>query len=285
MNCKEINENYSIVEYLANKGIQPIKIRENNYYYLSPFRNETEASFNVNSIQNKYYDFGEGQGSGLVTLISRLENISIKEIIYRYSNNDFSFQKLKAAHSKELIKSKRIQIIEQKQVYSYVLKSYLKERGIYSRNAYQYLEEVTFIIENCKPQFALGFKNLDGNFELRNSIFKGSTGKNLSIIENNIADKRVFVFEGFFDFLSFLEINNYPNFNYIILNSTANLSKLFDYLINQKFVEIHLYLDNDLSGNNCTNKIISRYNSSVIDHRIEYIDFNDLNEFLIDLIK
>ncbi len=38
--CKEINENYSIVEYLANKGIQPIKIRENNYYYLSPFRNE-----------------------------------------------------------------------------------------------------------------------------------------------------------------------------------------------------------------------------------------------------
>lgn len=285
MNCKEINENYSIVEYLANKGIQPIKIRENNYYYFSPFRNETEASFNVDSIQNKYYDFGEGKGSGLVTLISRLENISIKEIIYRYSNNDFSFQKLKATHSKELIKSKRIQIIEQKQVYSYVLKSYLKERGIYSSNAYQYLEEVTFIIENCKPQFALGFKNLDGNFELRNSIFKGSTGKNLSINKNNIADKRVFVFEGFFDFLSFLEINNYPNFNYIILNSTANLSKLFDYLINQKLVEIHLYLDNDLSGDNCTNEIISRYSSSVIDHRMEYIDFNDLNEFLIDLIK
>ncbi len=281
MNCKEINENYSIVEYLANKGIQPIKIRENNYYYFSPFRNETEASFNVDSIQNKYYDFGEGKGSGLVTLISRLENISIKEIIYRYSNNVFSFQKLKATHSKELIKSKRIQIIEQKQVYSYVLKSYLKERGITSKKAYQYSEEIKFKIENCKPQFALGFRN----FELRNSIFKGSTGKNLSINKNNIADKRVFVFEGFFDFLSFLEINNYPNFNYIILNSTANLLKLFDYLINQKPVEIHLYLDNDLSGDNCTNEIISRYSSSVIDHRMEYKNFNDLNEFLIHSIK
>ncbi|WP_313254639.1 toprim domain-containing protein, partial [Empedobacter sp.] len=98
-------------------------------------------------------------------------------------------------------------------------------------------------------------------------------------------DKRVFIFEGFFDFLSFLEINNYPNFNYIILNSTANLSKLFDYLFNGDFEEIHLYLDNDLSGNNCTNEIISRYNSSVIDHRIEYRNFNDLNDFLINSIK
>ncbi|MBS7332829.1 MAG: toprim domain-containing protein, partial [Weeksellaceae bacterium] len=75
------------------------------------------------------------------------------------------------------------------------------------------------------------------------------------------------------------------NFNYIILNSTANLSKLFDYLMNKKLLEIHLYLDNDLSGNNCTNEIISRYNSSVIDHRMEYKNFNDLNEFLIDSIK
>lgn len=285
MNCKEINENYSIVEYLANKGIQPIKIRNEIYFYFSPFRQEKTPSFKVDMNLNKYYDFGEGKGSGLVTLISRLENISIKEIIYRYSNNDFSFQKLKATHSKELIKSKRIQIIEQKQVYSYVLKSYLKERGITSKKAYQYLEEIKFKIENCKPQFALGFKNLDGNFELRNSIFKGSTGKNLSINKNNIADKRVFVFEGFFDFLSFLEINNYPNFNYIILNSTANLLKLFDYLINQKPIEIHLYLDNDLSGDNCTNEIISRYSSSVIDHRMEYKNFNDLNEFLIQSIK
>ena len=98
-------------------------------------------------------------------------------------------------------------------------------------------------------------------------------------------NKRVFIFEGFFDFLSFLEINNYPNFNYIILNSTANLLKLFDYLFNGNFEEIHLYLDNDLSGNNCTSEIISRYNSSVIDHRIEYRNFNDLNDFLLNSIK
>ena len=239
----------------------------------------------MNSNLNKYYDFGEGKGSGLVTLISRLENISIKEIIYRYSNMSFSFQKLKIINAEESIQSKGIQIIERKEVYNYVLKSYLKKRGIYSSKAYQYLEEITFKIGNSKPQFSLGFKNVNGYFDLRNSIYKGSTGKKLSIIENNITDKRVFIFEGFFDFLSFLEINYYPNFNYIILNSTANISKLFDYLNKEIFNEFHLYLGNDLSGNNCTNEIISKYNSIVIDHRIEYKKFNDLNEFLINSIK
>lgn len=285
MTCKEINENYSIVEYLSKIGIQPARIRNEIYYYFSPFREEKTSSFKVDMRINKYYDFGEGNGGSLVTLIKRLEKISINEIVYRYSNNSFSFQKLDPIKIQSIVEYSRIEILERKPVYSYVLKSYLKERGIISRKALQYLEEVTFEINNCKSQFALGFKNLDGNFELRNSIFKGSSGKNLSIIPSNFDDKRVFIFEGFFDFLSFLEINNYPNFNYIVLNSTANLSKLFQYLINECFEEIHLYLDNDLSGDNCTNEIISRYNSSVIDHRIEYRNFNDLNDFLINSIK
>jgi len=285
MTCKEINENYSIVEYLSKIGIQPARIRNENYLYFSPFREEKTPSFKVDMRINKYYDFGEGNGGSFVTLITRLEKISIKEIVYRYSNNSFSFQKLDLTKIQSIVEHSRIEILERKPVYSYILKSYLKERGIISRNAYQYLEEVTFETNNFKPQFALGFKNLDGNFELRNSIFKGSSGKNLSIILSNFDDKRVFIFEGFFDLLSFLEINNYPNFNYIVLNSTVNLSKLLDYLINENFEEIHLYLDNDLSGNNCTNEIISRYNSSVIDHRIEYRNFNDLNDFLINSIK
>ncbi len=284
MNCKTINEQIKMIDYLAQKNINPIKIKNYDYWYFSPFRNENTASFKVDISTNRFYDFGEGIGGNLIDLISKLENISIKQVI-RKVTNDFSFPKLNVNKSNHFVAISNVKIIECKQVYSYVLKSYLKERGIISRNAYQYLEEITFEIKNCKPQFALGFKNLDGNFELRNSIFKGSSGKNLSIILSNCEDKRVFIFEGFFDFLSFLEINYYPNFNYIVLNSTANLSKLFDYLINENFEEIHLYLDNDLSGNKCTNEIISRYNSSVIDHRIEYRNFNDLNEFLINSIK
>lgn len=284
MNCKEINE-FSIVEYLSRIGIQPVKIKNQVHFYLSPFREEFTASFKVDANINRYYDFGEGKGGGLVTLISRLEKIPVKEIVYRFSNNNFSFQKLEINNSEDLIQSKRIQILERKPVYSYVLKSYLRERGICSNKAYQYVEEIKFKIEKCSEQFALGFQNIDGNYEIRNKFFKGSSGKNLSIILKNKLDKRVFIFEGFFDFLSFLEINNYPDFNYIILNSTANILKLIEYLDCENFNEIHLYLDNDLSGNNCSNEIISRYNSKVIDHRIEYNNFHDLNEFLFHSLK
>ena len=278
MNCKEINE-FSIVEYLSRIGIQPVKIKNQVYFYLSPFREELTASFKVDANINRYYDFGEGKGGGLVTLISRLEKITVREIVYRYSNNNFSFQKLKTEYSRNLFDKNRIQILERKPLCSYVLKSYLRERGICSKKAYQYVEEIKFKIEKGSEQYALGFQNIDGNYEIRNKFFKGSSGKNLSIILKNKLDKRVFIFEGFFDFLSFLEINNYPNFNYIILNSTANILKLIEYLDSENFNEIHLYLDNDLSGNNCSNEIISKNNSKVIDHRVEYKIFNDLNEF------
>lgn len=287
MTCKEINDNYSIVEYLSSMDIRPTRIRNEIYLYFSPFREEKTPSFKVDMRINKYYDFGEGNGGSLVTLITRLEKISIKEIVYRYSNNNnYSFQKLKTNnYLEDLNQSKRIQILECKPVYSYVLKSYLKERGILSSRAYQYVEEIKFKVDNCSAQYALGFENIDGNFEIRNKYFKGSSGKNLSIILKNKLDERVFIFEGYFDFLSFLEINYYPNYNYIILNSTANILKLIEYLDSENFTEIHLFLDNDSSGNNCTNEIISRYNSKVIDHRIEYKNFNDLNEFLSHSLK
>ena len=285
MNCREINENYSIVEYLSSKNIQPKRISGNNYFYLSPFRKENEASFKVDIKLNKYFDFGEGKGSGLVTLISRIENISIKEIVYKYSNNSFSFQKLVTSNCKDSSQQSKVKVVKSKRVFSYVLKNYLRERGVNSIKAFQFLEEIIFTVNDGNEQFALGFKNNDGNYELRNKNFKGCNGKNLTIINNDSEDKSVFVFEGFFDFLSFLEINNYPNFNFVILNSTSNFSKLLHYLNQKKIQKIHLYFDNDVSGNGCTNEIISRFKSISIDHRIEYKNFKDLNAFLIDSIK
>lgn len=280
MNCKEIND-FSIVEYLRIKNIHPSKVRNNDHFYYSPFREERTPSFKVNSNINRFYDFGEGKGGSLIDLIKRIENLSIKEIIHQFSSNSLVFKTHYYAKRKKENPVKRIKILECKPVYSYVLKSYLKARGILSRKCYQYLDEVVFKIENMKSQFALGFKNIDGNYELRNSIFKGCTGKNLSVIYVNKSDLRVFVFEGFFDFLSFMEMNDYPEFNFIILNSLANTDRFLNLLQLENFEEIHLYLDNDSAGENCTNEIISRYNSKVIDHRIEYKNCNDLNDFLI----
>lgn len=285
MNCKEINHNYRIVDYLAKKNIYPIIIKQKTFWFLSPFRNEKTCSFKVDDQINLFYDFGEGAGGTLIDLITRLENISIKQILHRFLNQNFSFQKHKySKQNREAFRS-NISIIETKEIYSYPLKNYLKDRNIKSDKAYKYLKEIIFKINNGSIQFALGFQNIDGKYELRNKIFKGCSGKNLSMILNNKNENRVFIFEGFFDFLSFMELNNYPNFNFVVMNSIANSDRLLNHLNKHNYSEIHLYLDNDKAGDNYTNKLINQFNKSIIDHRTEYKNYKDLNEFLFNEIR
>ena len=79
-----------MIDYLAQKDIYPISSKQNIFWFLSPFRNEKTASFKVDNSSNRFYDFGEGFGGTLIDLISKLENISIKEIIQKFNNNSFS---------------------------------------------------------------------------------------------------------------------------------------------------------------------------------------------------
>ncbi len=55
-----------IVEYLEKSGHSPDKIRGNDYWYLSPLRNEKEPSFKVNRKLNVWYDHGIGKGGNLM---------------------------------------------------------------------------------------------------------------------------------------------------------------------------------------------------------------------------
>ena len=93
MNCKTIKEKIRMIDYLAQKDIYPINSKQNIFWFLSPFRNEKTASFKVDISTNRFYDFGEGFGGTLIDLISKLENISVKEIIQKFNENSFSFQK------------------------------------------------------------------------------------------------------------------------------------------------------------------------------------------------
>jgi hypothetical protein len=46
MNCDEANQ-IDLVDYLYSLGYQPEKIKNHDYWYLSPLREEKEASFKV----------------------------------------------------------------------------------------------------------------------------------------------------------------------------------------------------------------------------------------------
>jgi hypothetical protein len=55
-----------LVDYLFSLGYRPTKIRNNDYWYLSPLRHESKASFKINRKLNAWYDFGLGKGGDLI---------------------------------------------------------------------------------------------------------------------------------------------------------------------------------------------------------------------------
>jgi DNA primase (bacterial type) len=75
MNCEEAKK-IDIVEYISSLGFFPKKIRGNDYWFLSPFRNEKEASFKVNKKFNVWFDHGLGKGGNLVDFGVLFYNVS-----------------------------------------------------------------------------------------------------------------------------------------------------------------------------------------------------------------
>ncbi|MDQ6845614.1 MAG: CHC2 zinc finger domain-containing protein [Bacteroidota bacterium] len=73
LNCVAANR-IDLVDYLSNLGYRPQKIKNNDYWYLSPLRNEKTASFKVNRKLNVWFDFGEGNGGDLVDLECNILN-------------------------------------------------------------------------------------------------------------------------------------------------------------------------------------------------------------------
>src|SRR3954464_8920265 len=65
ISCEEVKQ-IDMVDYLSSLGHEPRKIRKQDYWYLSPLRDEKTPSFKVNRKLNKWYDFGDGRGGNLV---------------------------------------------------------------------------------------------------------------------------------------------------------------------------------------------------------------------------
>ena len=97
------------------------------------------------------------------------------------------------------------------------------------------------------------------------------------------ADCAVAVFEGFFDFLSFIESRRtahgiVPNCDICVLNSVANLKRSLDFILGHR--RIDLFLDNDKAGRDTSEAIIkAALGIDVLDHSGEYASYGDFNEF------
>ena len=276
-----------IADYLQSLGYTPVKQQGNSLWYNSPFRQETEASFKVNTDRNLWYDYGLGRGGNILALAQEL---------YRSDNVPYLLDRIaeQAPHIRPVSfyfrqqpSKPSFQQLEVRELSHPALLRYLQERGINTALAKPECKELHFT-HNGKPYFAIGFPNVAGGYEVRNPFFKGCIApKDISHIRQQEEPReKCLVFEGLMDYLSFLTLRmkncpNMPNLDgqdYVILNSVANVSKAADAL--HGYGRIHCLLDNDEAGRKAYRELERELGGRIRDFSENYHGYKDLNDYL-----
>jgi len=274
MTCREARE-LDIVDFLAGQGIRPVKIRGNDYWYCSPIREEQTASFKVNRKINRWFDFGEGVGGNLVDLGVRLHDCTVSHFLEILEAA--TFRDIYPKSRKQISNPPRIKVEEIEALSSPYLLTYLHSRRIPLPIAQQYLHEVKFRCKG-KQYRALGFKNDSGGWELRNAFYKSSISPK-GPTHINRSNSRLAVFEGFFDFLSYLVLFEelVPATDFLILNSLSFFESSRELM--EGYREVQLFLDNDKSGRGKTAYATAL--SGIYQSRSSaYSGYKDLNDCL-----
>ena len=77
-------------DYLVKRGIAPGQENSRYGFYLSPLREEQDASFKVDYTQNLWYDFGAGRGGSIIDLVMEIEKCNIQQAVERLRNDNIS---------------------------------------------------------------------------------------------------------------------------------------------------------------------------------------------------
>ena len=195
-------------EYLHSLGYSPVKRQGINLWYKSPFREETEASFKVNTERNQWYDFALGKGGNIIELASHLyATDSVPYLLKRIEEQAPHVRPVSFSFRKQSFTEPSFQQLEIVPLSSPALLAYLQERGINPSLAKRECREARFT-HNGRRYFAIAFPNISGGYEIRNRYFKGCIApKEISHIRQSGEPKGTcFVFEGFMDYLSFLTL-------------------------------------------------------------------------------
>lgn len=166
-------KNIRLVDYLHSLGYIPVRQQGANLWYKSPFREETEASFKVNTEINKWYDFGLGQGGNIIALASELySSVHVPYLLQRIAEQTPHIRPVSFSFRKQSSTEPNFQRMEVRKLDSPVLLSYLQGRGINLELAKRECNEVHFE-NNGKRYFAIGFRNMAGRLRDTQPILQG----------------------------------------------------------------------------------------------------------------
>lgn len=267
--------NFSVIEMLNRSGHFAKKMSEKEAWFLSPFRKETDPSFKVSLVLNRWYDFGIGEGGNVIDLVMKLNALNPIEALQNLDNSSFSVHSPPDYNETD----DEVKVLKVVDIQHYALKQYLEYRCIYLYKNEINVKEIHYQLKGRK-YFAVGFRNNSQGFELRSKYTKICIGKkDATLIKNG--SERLCVFEGFMDYLSYQNIPSFSansNCDFLILNSVAMVERCNEILAEYSLVE--LYLDNDIPGKEFSKKIIEKY-KQVTDKSYIYSNYKDLNDWLM----
>ncbi len=274
INC-ETARNFSVEKALEKLGHFPNRTTEQEAWFLSPFRSETQASFKVSRTKNRWYDHGEGIGGNVIDLVCKVLKCTIKEALAFLDDND-AIGPIKRQPFGNTLES-RIHIIKVKELEHPALLQYIRSRGIAIKVAKTYCKEVWYSYKD-KAFFAVGLRNHKNGWELRNKLFKNSSSpKSYTYIQNK--NKQLVVLEGMFDLLSLamLDEDLLSTSDILVLNSIAFIKEAEKNF--ETYDLVHLYLDRDAAGQKVTKYLIESYKHAM-DKSSRYENHKDLNELI-----
>ena len=289
MNISEAKRS-RLVDCRQSLGHVPVRIRHNQYGYLSPFREEQMPSFKVNDKLNEWYDFALSEGGGIIELVLRLYRLcSVSEAlrVIESRTNALPSARLPLACAEPDIGEAMTNMVVLP-LSHHALLSYLRSRYVDMGIARQFCKEIHYELRK-RHYFSIAFENVSGGYEMRNPYYKGCIRKkDISVIEHTAGErqKHVCVYEGFMDFLSYLTLCRRGDTvvclqvpcDHIVMNSVSNLKKTLQALGGYKY--IHCYLDNDLAGQKSVETIAGLYGIKAVNEAVRYAEYKDLNDYL-----
>ena len=174
---------------------------------------------------------------------------------------------------------------------------YLEEVRAIPRNLVEkYLLEVYYLNKRIDKQFyAFGMQNRSSGYEIRIASdaakykkFKSALiARDVTFLKGSQPARRsINIFEGMTDFLSLLALYNLDQLagDTIILHSVSSYARAAEIIkgMEHSYIEINTFLDNDATGQKCTQQFLHDFAKLVKDQSPLFQPYQDLNKMLVE---
>lgn len=271
----------SLIDYLENQGFTPVRNMSSRgeLLYFSPYHHENKPSFSVSTTKNLWHDYGTGEGGDIFSLVMKLWNVDFPKAKDILRNKDYKRMFYRPIDTQMQCQCPLpFSDINASPLTSNYFLDYCRQRCIDLDVAKTECRQVDYRMHG-QIHSAIGFENDKGGWELRSPTVKICTSKYISTRRLSDDHMNVCVFEGFFDYLSFLTMMKADaryKFDYVILNSVSNACKSIAIL--KDYTRVHCYLDNDAAGDNAFNIINAAVPAE--SHSDILLPCKDVNDYL-----